>query len=88
MVGMAMDNTLDDELAATRVAVRRVMQQLKKELTADEYAHMASLIFRGTNTVARLLRIKLSLSKEMESDFEAGIGEALNGVGDEVGLDL
>ncbi len=88
MVGMAMDNTLDDELAATRIAVRRVMQQLKKELTADEYAHMASLIFRGTNTVARLLRIKRSLSKEMESDFEAGIGEALNSVGDEVGLDL
>lgn len=88
MVGMAMDNTLDDELAATRIAVRRVMQQLKNELTADEYAHMASLIFRGTNTVARLLRIKRSLSKEMESDFEAGIGEALNGYGDEVGLDL
>jgi len=78
MVGMAMDNT----------PVRRVMQQLKKELTADEYAHMASLIFRGTNTIARLLRIKRSLSKDMESDFEAGIGEALNGVGDDVGLDL
>ena len=88
MVGMAMDNTLDDELAAARVAVRRVMQQLKKELTADEYAHMASLIFRGTNTIARLLRIKRSLSKDMESDFEAGIGEALNGYGGEIGLDL
>jgi hypothetical protein len=88
MVGLAMDDTLDDELAATRIAVRRVMQQLKKELTADEYAHMASLIFRGTNTVARLLRIKRSLAKEMDSDFETGIGEALDGVGEDLGLDL
>ena len=87
-VGLAMDDSLDDEIAATRIAVRRVMEQLKKELTADEYAHMASLIFRGTNTVARLLRVRRSLSEDMQSEFEQGIGEALDVVGDDVGLDL
>ena len=88
MVGLAMDDTLDDELAATRVAVRRVMQQLQEELSADEYAHMAGIIFRGTNTVARLLRINKALSKEMDAQFAAGIGEALDYLGGDFGLDL
>ena len=87
-VSMAMDDSLDDELVATRIAVRRVLEQFKKELTADEYAHMASLIFRGTNTVARLLRARKSLSEDSQRDFEEGIGEALDVVGPEYDLDL
>lgn len=88
MVGLAMDENLADEVAATRVAVRRVMQQLHEELSPDEYAHMAGVIFRGTNTVARLLRINRELSEEMDAEFASGIGEALDTVGSEVGLDL
>jgi hypothetical protein len=88
MVGLAMDDTLDDELAASRIAVRRVMQQLHEELSADEYAHMAGIIFRGTNTVARLLRINRELSEEMDIQLAAGIGEALDMLGGEIGLDL
>ena len=88
MVDMAIDESLDDELAATRIAVRRVLQQLKKELSPDVYAHMAGLIFRGTNTVARLLKTKRSLSDELEGEFITCIGEALNGIGTEYDLDL
>ena len=88
MVGLAMDDTLDDELAASRIAVRRVMQQLHEELSADEYAHMAGIIFRGTNTIARLLRVNRELSEEMDTQFAAGIGEALDMIGPEIGIDL
>lgn len=88
LVGMAIDDTLEDELAATRVAVRRVMQQLQEELSPDEYAHMAGIIFRGTNTVARLLRIQRALSKEADEMIAAVIYEALDQLGDEMGIDL
>lgn len=88
LVGLAMDGSLDDELAATRIAVRRVMEQLQEELTPDEYAHMANLIFRGTNTVARLLRIKKSLSKELDEELAVGIGEALDIISGEKGIEL
>ena len=83
-----MDDSLDDELAATRVAVRRVMQQLQEELSPDEYAHMAGVVFRGTNTVARLLRIQRALSKESDERIAAGIFDALDMLSDELGVSL
>ncbi|HET6444437.1 MAG TPA: hypothetical protein VFI27_07630 [candidate division Zixibacteria bacterium] len=88
MVALALDDSLEDELAATRIAVRRVMQQLHEELSVDEYAHMAGIIFRGTNTVARLLRINKALSKENDSEIATGIGEALDLIGPEYDLEL
>ena len=88
MVGLAMDESLEDEVAATRVAVRRVMQQLEHELTPAEYARMANIIFQGTNTVARLLRTNRSLSEDKDGLFAKGIGEGLNHVGGQYDLEL
>ncbi len=88
LVGLAIDDSLEDELAATRIAVRRVLQQLKEELSPDEYAHMAGIIFRGTNTVARLLRVQHALSKEADQLIASWIGEALDSLGGDFGLEL
>jgi hypothetical protein len=88
LVGLAMDDSLEDELAATRIAIRRVLQQLKEELSPDEYAHMAGIIFRGTNTVARLLRVQNALSKEADQVIATWIGEVLDSLGGDFGLAL
>jgi len=59
----AENNTLDDELAISRVMLRRLMYYLQPneksrydDLTPMELAAIAPLIFTGSRTVAHLLR--------------------------------
>ena len=69
LVYLALDHTLDDEVAAVRVAVRRVMQQLHEELTPTEYARLASAIFTGANTIARLVRTSRDLADDTRDEI-------------------
>jgi hypothetical protein len=53
---------LKDELRATRVIVRRVLEQLKQELEPAEYARLIGLVFKGTHTIADILRAQREAS--------------------------
>jgi hypothetical protein len=78
LVNLAVDDSLDDEVAAARVAVRRVMEQFRQELTPLEYARLAALVFRGTDTIARLLRVRRQLSGDEGDAYTRAVAEALD----------
>lgn len=88
LVQSAAKGDLHDELSAARVAVRRVLQQLREELSPAEYARMASLIFRGTSTIAGLMRAQRHLSREASAEWAATLSKALDEVGRDKGVDL
>lgn len=88
LVSHSADETLHDEIAATRVALRRVMQQLDEEMEPGEYGRLAALIFRGAGTVARLLRANRALSGEAADGIAGAIGQALDELSSEMGVDL
>jgi hypothetical protein len=84
----AVEGDLSDEMKAARIAVRRVLQQLEEELSPAEYARMASLIFLGTNAIARLARAQRDLSREGAEEWAKAIALALDEVGREKGVEL
>ena len=88
LVSHAIDDSLDDELSATRVAVRRVLEQLHGELPAEEYSRLASLIFTGANTIARLLRTQRVLSGDSADSISGAIAVALDELANEWNVDL
>lgn len=78
LVNLTVDDTLDDEVAAARVALRRVMEQFRQELTPLEYGRLSALVFRGTDTIARLLRVRRQLTGDAGDAYARAIGEALD----------
>jgi hypothetical protein len=90
LVMLGDDLTLDDEIAAARVALRRVLDALKAngDLAAADCAKLAGLVFTGTRTVARLLRDERALSQQAHEGINQAIALALDELGHEWGLDL
>ncbi len=78
LVHLALDHSLDDEVAAVRVAVRRVMQQLHEELTPTEYARLASAIFTGANTIARLVRTSRDLADDTRDEIRLVLEQVIS----------
>jgi hypothetical protein len=78
LLHLAIDHSLDDEVAAARVAVRRVMTQLKVELSPAEYARLATVIFTGTNTIGRLLRTSHELADKSSRELIEAIVTVLD----------
>lgn len=78
LLHLAIDHSLDDEVAAARVAVRRVMTQLKEELSPAEYARLATVIFTGTNTIGRLLRTSHELADKRSLEIIEAIATVLD----------
>jgi hypothetical protein len=78
LVHLALDHSLDDELTAVRIAVRRVLQQLHEELTPTEYARLASAIFTGANTIARLVRTSRDLADDTADKFVKAFEQVLD----------
>ena len=88
LVSLALDDSLEDEVAASRIAVQRVMEELRQALSPAEFARLAALVFRGSDTIARLLRAQRELSGETAEGMAGAISEALDGLGDEWGIEL
>ncbi len=78
LLHLAIDHSLDDELTAARVAVRRVLNQLKDELTPAEYARLASVIFTGANTISRLVRTSHELADKRADEVMAALVKVLH----------
>jgi hypothetical protein len=81
------DQELEDEVAAARLGVRRVMEQLEQKLPPADYARLAGLLFRGTSTVAHLLQVRRALGSNRKA-VRAAINQAVGELGDEWGIDL
>jgi hypothetical protein len=88
LVAHAIDETLDDEIAVSRVALRRVLQQLHSDLPPDDYAKLSALAFAGARTVGRLLRDKRALSGEAIDGLTATLSTALDELSTELGIDV
>jgi hypothetical protein len=85
------DVTLSDEIAASRVMVRRLLSVLQDEdddLSVQELTRLASTVFNGSRVVARLLRDERALSGEAADGIAGAIGTALDELSTEWGLDL
>jgi hypothetical protein len=90
-------NTLDDEIACARVALRRVFRLLlagttpgpdPTPLAAHDYLRLVALAFQGTRTVARLLRDRHELGGDDEDRISAFMAQALDELGEEWGIAL
>lgn len=88
LVNLAVDDSLADELAATRVAVRRVMGQLHHEMAPEEFARLAGLVFRGANTIARLVRAQQAIAGGASGQLSRAIAQALDELAAEWGVPL
>jgi hypothetical protein len=88
LINLALDHSLNGEVAAARVAVRRILQQLGEQLTPAEYARLASLVFTGTQTIAQLLKARNTLSEETAEKISSWMGDALNEIGNVKGVKL
>ena len=49
LVNIALAGGLNGEVAATRVAIRRALEQLEDELSPFEYTELAGIIFTGAS---------------------------------------
>jgi len=91
LVIYATDLTLDDEIACTRIAVRRTLEFLNQRpgsLSETEYLRAAGLVFQGARTIARLLREQQALSGGSDSRLQAIFDAALDGLSEEWGIEL
>ena len=88
LINLALDHSLNGEVAAARVAVRRILQQLGEQLTPAEYARLASLVFTGTQTIAQLMKARKVLSEEEAEKISSWMGEALDQIGKVKGMEL
>jgi hypothetical protein len=93
----APDTTLDDEIVLIRVALRRLLIMLltgftpkpnPQPLSADDYARFIGLSFQGSRAVGYLLRIRSTLPEFAGGGMLPFIGEALDELSAEWGVDL
>jgi alpha-D-ribose 1-methylphosphonate 5-triphosphate synthase subunit PhnI len=86
----AMERLLADELARVRLTVMRVMGQLQDEMSPAEFARLCGLVFRGADTVVRLVRARQAVagSDRGGRELEQAFGDALNGLSERLDLDL
>jgi hypothetical protein len=91
LVIYAAELSLDDEIACTRIAVRRTLEFLNQRLgslSETEYLRAAGLVFQGTRTIARLLREQQALSGGSDNRLQAIFDAALDGLSEEWGIEL
>ncbi len=80
--------TLLDEIALTRIATRRILEQLDQQIESTDYAKLAGLLLSGANTIARLLRVQRILSGETADGIAGAIGQALDELSAEFNIEL
>ena len=88
LLRLSTDDSLKDELAAARVAVRRVLEHLEEELTPHEFAHLAQVIFTGTKTIVSLLQAQHDLADPAAVGFAWAIHQALDEMAREMNIPL
>jgi len=87
---LSAERTLNSALVLNRTFWRRLLAALQEsdELDAMQLAKVAPVVFRGTQVVARLLREERTLSGETADGVTGAIGQALDELAKEFGLEL
>jgi hypothetical protein len=89
--------TVDAEIAIVRVALRRILGMLltgvtpgsdPRPLDANDYARLSGLAFQGASAVSRLLRTRHDLGGDQNDAFFGSLGQALDRLSAEWGIDL
>ncbi|HSM57443.1 MAG TPA: hypothetical protein VK879_14930 [Candidatus Sulfomarinibacteraceae bacterium] len=90
LVASTGDSSLVDEIAVSRVVLRRLLSVLQDEdeLSVRELTRVASMVFNGSRVVAHLLRDERALSGEAADGIAGAIGHALDELATEWGLEL
>ena len=91
LVRHAADLTLDEEIACTRIAVRRTLEFLSEgrgSLSESDYLRAAGLVFQGARTIARLMRDQQALLGESADRMKAVFDTALDALSAEWGVEL
>jgi len=91
LVSCADEDSLEDEIACTRIAVRRTLELLNRgaeTMSETEFLRAAALVFRGTRTIALLLREQRALTGGEEGRLQEVFGAALDALGEEWGMEL
>lgn len=91
LVIYAAELSLDDEIACTRIAVRRTLEFLNQRpgsLSESEFLRAAGLVFQGVRTIARLLREQQALTGGSDDRLQAIFDAALDGLSEEWGIEL
>jgi hypothetical protein len=78
-----MDDNLDDEVTAVRVATRRTLEKMKAELSTAEFAKMTRLIFSGASVVASLLRARRAISGQSAEGILNGMVQIIQELANE-----
>ncbi len=82
------DFDLQDELTTARVAVRWLVRHLEEELTPHEFAHLAGVIFTGTNSIVRLLQAQQDLGEDEANEIARAFNQALDELSQELDMQL
>jgi len=79
---------LKDELSVTRVAVRHALLRLEQELDPAEFAQLLTLIFKGTHTIADIMRVQHTIPTGEDDLLGPEILAAIDEILAEKGYDL
>lgn len=86
LAAVAADAGLDDEIALTRVAIRRLAEHIENARGSDDAIALASALFNGAGRVAALLKAQRSLSGDVADGLAGAIGQALDELSNEWGI--
>jgi len=82
------EQALADEIAFTRVVIRRLADLIAEADGVAEATRLAHALFRGTGRVADLLRAQQTLSRQAAEGLMQAVEQALEELGKEWGLEL
>jgi hypothetical protein len=82
------DMSLVDEVAFTRVVIRRLADLIEEVETVEQASRLGNTLFRGVGRVASLLRTQQALSGKTADAVNQVIDAALDELGPQLGLDL
>ena len=88
LIEAAEGESLNAEVEAARVILRRLLMYMTGEGTATETARLAQVALEAARTVGRLLRDKQVLAVEEEDEWQVAIGMVLDELGEEWGIQL
>lgn len=100
MLAGSSEEELTDEIGLARIAMSRLAKRMGRldaagqeewvhgEGKMAEYGLIVELLFKGADTIARLVREQRRLKRDGDGGVESAIAEALDELGEEWGIEL
>ena len=90
MQALAENHSLNSELVLNRIFLRRLLIAIQEgeEVDFAQLTKLAPIIFRGTQAIARLLREERALNGKAADGMHDAIGQALDELSKELGVEL